>query len=471
MTRKGKSSRKSVKGSRKQVSVKVSGGAGMAALKNALAGAKQKKTGTSSRIEKKWSAAGSTPSLRREGKYVTVSHSIQVAVVKRSVAAGHQAPVISRYDLNPRNQIMFPWMSNIASLYDQAHLTKAVFRIVPTCGGLATGEMALAFDPDATDATPTSISDLTNMRSVVGAATSDVITLDVSNMNITPWIFVGANPSAVLPANTFGQLFVGSASVVSSELDATNEDVGVLWVDFTLRFRYPEMITTDVANSNTAFGSVPASPTPILASAIPKSNPGSAPPAMAEEGTLPFTVVNDIFGSLQGYAVNPFDVAAEYEVPGLYKTTIELAANTTFTGPTPGTLCNPDGWPLLVYKNAELLVAEAYELFDKKASLVYNVSDQITKVTMEYWLNVTVAFTRVKMFYNIVSTFGAYVATMTSERVPYAKGFTLLRGVRKPYYIQDVVAEARLARRQKLIDLGVKLETCDEGLTDDGEHI
>ncbi len=61
--------------------------------------------------------------------------------------------------IQPGLSTSFPWLSNLASLWDMYNVINITFRYVPTCATSTSGSLMLAFDYDAYDAQPGSKND------------------------------------------------------------------------------------------------------------------------------------------------------------------------------------------------------------------------------------------------------------------------------------------------------------------------
>jgi hypothetical protein len=69
--------------------------------------------------------------------------------------------------INPLNSNLFPWLSTIASAFDQYRFTKLVFHYKPAVPTTTPGNLYLMVDPDVYDPSPVTPQALMNSRCAV----------------------------------------------------------------------------------------------------------------------------------------------------------------------------------------------------------------------------------------------------------------------------------------------------------------
>lgn len=65
------------------------------------------------------------------------------------------ATITSRYNVNPGNNALFPWLSKIANAYENYRFTAFSFHYMPYASTAFSGQILVAHDPDPTDSYPT----------------------------------------------------------------------------------------------------------------------------------------------------------------------------------------------------------------------------------------------------------------------------------------------------------------------------
>lgn len=143
------------------------------------------------------------------------------------------------YDLNPGNNMLFPWLSRIARNYEKYTFEDVEFELVPRNPTTATGMVYLAFDYDWDDAPATSAQEFMTNR---GAMSSDVWTplrmrVDISRVNQDLRYRYVENVARALDSGRFmfgGYLMVALAGTVA----ACSFD---LFVSYRIRLQLPAL--------------------------------------------------------------------------------------------------------------------------------------------------------------------------------------------------------------------------------------
>lgn len=74
--------------------------------------------------------------------------------------------------INPRNGLLFPWLSQIARAFDMYRIVNLSFEYVPSCPSTTAGQITMAIDYDVKDANTSTTSE--TLQSYAGAVTSQV---------------------------------------------------------------------------------------------------------------------------------------------------------------------------------------------------------------------------------------------------------------------------------------------------------
>jgi hypothetical protein len=397
-----------------------------------------------------WTHMGKPPQIRRDGRHVIVTHSCQIGTVSRDLTG---SPVIASYNLNARNQLVFPWGANIANNYDQAHLEYMKARVIPTCGSLATGELCVAFDPDSADVAPASIADMTRMHNRTCGAGVEECSLDIRNTNITKWVFVGTNTAATTPSNTFGRLYIGNAGVNSSQLDEAATDIGVIEISYSIRFRYPEMTTVDVASAQLAYQEA----TTVHVVFNPnKSALRASGFSSSLADTLPVGMVFDE-SSASPHVGTAEDLAIEYMAPGLYRTEIHVdpPAGSRFTAPAPTVACAEASWETSYWTNGLAAAEDSFVEVARTVSCILDSVGHSLRYTITIYLQTYEALTRLKLWYvgAVMSSAAgtAAVVKVITNRQSHPALLPLTDGVARQDYVANV-AKDRSARLQAQLE-------------------
>jgi hypothetical protein len=103
----------------------------------------------------------SKPRFNTRGQTVTLSHREMLTSINMTSSPS----VTNEPFINPFNPYIFPWLATIAGSYDRFQISSLVLEYVPTCATTQTGQIIMAWDPQASDAI-VDYHDLSLMRSV-----------------------------------------------------------------------------------------------------------------------------------------------------------------------------------------------------------------------------------------------------------------------------------------------------------------
>jgi hypothetical protein len=162
--------------------------------------------------------------------------------------------------INPANEAMFPWLSNIATSFDRYIIRKLQFIIKSGNPTTASGRIYACIDSDPDDVLPTTSVQVTNMAySKTAGVYSDLI---VPHPYIGKEFFV----SATVKANGFEpRLMHNGFFCLYSHSDTSN--VWDVWVDYEIELRYPQIphleVSVDSADLGIAYGAGTDAYTPV----------------------------------------------------------------------------------------------------------------------------------------------------------------------------------------------------------------
>lgn len=168
------------------------------------------------------------------GKDVRVIHCEYVAEIYGSVNFS-----LTPFTLQPANSILFPWLANMANLYETYTFLKCNFKYVPSRSTATNGAVFLAVDFDSTDAAPPNKTQLMAYnRSVRGPVWDDLTyQCDRTDLKVLQKRFIRNATVANTDAKLYdtGTLFIGTQQCA----DATN--IGELHVEYEIMFHTPQL--------------------------------------------------------------------------------------------------------------------------------------------------------------------------------------------------------------------------------------
>ena len=132
--------------------------------------------------------------------------------------------------MNPVNNVAFPRLSGVASVYQRYRFKRLVAHYVPACPATQTGQVALTFLEDVTGDLPDSLGQVLN---VSGAAGGSVIQARTARM-VRPdptWRYCGITDTGV------GNLHYTGSLLVATEGGLNDTDAaGYLWLEYKVEF-------------------------------------------------------------------------------------------------------------------------------------------------------------------------------------------------------------------------------------------
>lgn len=145
------------------------------------------------------------------------------------------------YAIQPGNATVFPWLSNMAQLYETYTFDKLKFHYKTQSGTGVRGTVAMAIDYDANDAAPFNKGTIMNYSKTVRVQPWDNMTHTslVSDLKKVPTRFVNFG---VIPVNADIKLYnTGNLYVATQGTPLPSEQVGELYVEYTIRFSTPQL--------------------------------------------------------------------------------------------------------------------------------------------------------------------------------------------------------------------------------------
>lgn len=161
---------------------------------------------------------------------------------------------VYRYAVNPGNVELFPWLSTVASAYESYRFRSLKFHYNTDTPNTTAGSIIQAFDPDPSDATPTSKQQLLTFQSSVTSSVSVPSTLNVDAAVLTRLkMFFVRNPINVPPPNTAQENFDVGAWFPAHSNVPVNTILGEFSVEYDIELITPGQQAHD-AVSQTVYG-------------------------------------------------------------------------------------------------------------------------------------------------------------------------------------------------------------------------
>lgn len=141
--------------------------------------------------------------------------------------------------INPCNQMIFPWLVNIASCFEEYRFKKLKFHFKSFSASSSPGKVTLAIDYDAADAVPTTYQELAVNEDYVDCNIwhDCTLTSKAANRDLnTRWRYCrpGLQPADTdIKTYDLGQLIVCTGSCASTVT------IGDLWVEYECELRIP----------------------------------------------------------------------------------------------------------------------------------------------------------------------------------------------------------------------------------------
>lgn len=130
--------------------------------------ANRMKVNQTNRSSRAFAPVAYTTNYSNSGKVVRIAQSEIVATVDPNQAHWYTPNTPSEYSvmglrLSPSNETTFPWLANVAGLFDKFRFRKLSFTFVTTKPTNTQGTVSMAVDFDAYDSTPTNVIQMSNL--------------------------------------------------------------------------------------------------------------------------------------------------------------------------------------------------------------------------------------------------------------------------------------------------------------------
>jgi len=177
---------------------------------------------------------GQPANITSAGKDVRVKHCEYVGEIFGSVNFS-----LSPYTIQPASSILFPWLANMANLYETYTFLKLNFKYVPSKSTATNGAVFLAVDFDSTDAAPPSKTQLMAYnRYVRSPVWEDVLyQSDSKDLKVLQKRFI-RNATV---ANTDAKLYDTGTFFIGTQGCADTTVIGELHVEYEVMFHTPQL--------------------------------------------------------------------------------------------------------------------------------------------------------------------------------------------------------------------------------------
>lgn len=147
----------------------------------------------------------------------------------------------TKYPIQPGLGYLFPWLSRIALNYEKYKIKKCRFEYINSINTGHTGNVVMAIDYDASDATPTNLQAIMNNKSAVMGPAYVCSHLDFAqsggNKAVGSQFYVRGN---ALPANEDIKLSDVGNFFFATSGHTNSLTIGTIWVDYEVELITPE---------------------------------------------------------------------------------------------------------------------------------------------------------------------------------------------------------------------------------------
>jgi hypothetical protein len=159
-----------------------------------------------------------------------------------SIPAGSGGSVIG-WDTSPWSFYSGTWATNVGNAYDKYRIKKLKFYFQPTLPVTSSGAVAMYYDPDPLDTTPTGYVNASGNFNATTGAIFDPIELTTMSIqtNRMPWYLIGGtDTSATTQELSPGKIVIAWSSIVLSNASATGTTtIGYIWIDYEIELACP----------------------------------------------------------------------------------------------------------------------------------------------------------------------------------------------------------------------------------------
>lgn len=270
-------------------------------------------------------STGSPSTVNLPNGDVIVSHTEYIADVPGSSAFN-----VLSYPVNPGQSSTFPWLSQMASLYESYKFEDLEFQYQNTCGTSVNGLAMLAIDYDASDPAPV---DKTQIASYQGYARDApwkdfVHKSSRQNLNKRDTYFVR---TGVLSANQDIKLYdTGNLFQASQGMSDPQITVGELYVKYRVRLMTPQLQNVAVGLSKSGrYTATPSTNTTVAGSNAPLVFSGDSTSGVVLTATSAFNCLINIQSSVTSGSPVPATAGSTATIEGSVSTISGLNGQTT----------------------------------------------------------------------------------------------------------------------------------------------
>lgn len=243
--------------------------------------------GANTVVQRNLSASRSIPSMHNDSQSIIVRHKEYLGEVRSSTAYSVQ----QSYPLNPGIQQTFPWLSGIASRFQEYTIKGAVFHYIPSSGSAvsstnaALGTVMLQTSYRATDVPPSSKVEMLNEYCSNEVVPSDTMAHPIEcDPKENPFNVQYVRTSAIPVGESTLLYDLGQTHLAVSGCQTNGNVIGDLWITYEVELRKPLVasnVTTSVysgyalATNPALAGNVFGSSTTTLVGSLPASILGS----------------------------------------------------------------------------------------------------------------------------------------------------------------------------------------------------
>jgi hypothetical protein len=213
--------------------------------------------GTNSIVNRVQKGSDSIPAMHAQGQSIVVRHKEYLGEIRGSATF----VVRSSYELNPGNSSTFPWLSGVATHFQEYKIRGLVFHYVPTSGtavsstDAALGSVMLQTSYRSNDSAPTSKVEMLNEYCSNEAVPSEPFAHPVECDPRENPFNVQYVRSGAVPSGDSKLLYdLGVTHVAVSGQQATDKVLGDLWITYEIELKKP--ILESNVTSRTDYGAL-----------------------------------------------------------------------------------------------------------------------------------------------------------------------------------------------------------------------
>jgi len=206
--------------------------------------------GTNSIVRSSLKAASSIPMMHNDSQSVVIRHREYLGEIKSSEGF----TVKDSYELNPGNSRTFPWLSTIATSFQEYSFKGLVFHYVPTSGmaisgsSPALGSVMIQTSYRTTDAPPVSKVEMLNEYCSNEVVPSDSMAHPIEcDPRENPFNVMYVRSGEIPPGDTKLMYDLGITHVATSGQLVANNVLGDLWVTYEVELKKPVVVSNVTA--------------------------------------------------------------------------------------------------------------------------------------------------------------------------------------------------------------------------------